>query len=169
MPMKLDAHIENMYSMSSDLKMSTMKSDAGRPPSFACTAGSATPGCAAAGVWFAINAAAAPVAAPVRKLRRSTPGLRGFSIAGYPIIAVARCQFRAAQPERTGRFGGAMRAEKHRIARSMSSLLFGIGAMPIRSSAYSHDRRGVRREAFDRSTARRALVRPARPLRDSRR
>ena len=31
--MKLDAHIENMYSMSSDLKMSTMKSDAWRPVS----------------------------------------------------------------------------------------------------------------------------------------
>ena len=49
--------------------------------------------CAAAGFCVAINAAAAPVAAPVRKLRRSTPGLGGLSMRRYPITTVAPCQF----------------------------------------------------------------------------
>src|SRR5262245_34942057 len=95
MPMKLDAHIENMYSMSSDLKMSTMKSEAGRPVSPACTLGSAVVAvCApATDVCCAISAAAAPVAAPVRKLRRSTPAFFGSSMCRYPITALARCQF----------------------------------------------------------------------------
>src|SRR5688572_12360740 len=93
MPMKLDAHIENMYSMSSDLRMSTMKSDAGRPPPLACTVGSSGAVCALAGACVASNAAAAPVAAPVRKLRRSTPGLLGSSMRRYPITAVVGCQF----------------------------------------------------------------------------
>ena len=47
----------------------------------------AATGCAAAGVCFASNAAAAPVAAPVRKLRRSTLGLGGLSMRRYPNIA----------------------------------------------------------------------------------
>src|SRR5262245_52179076 len=95
MPMKLDAHIENMYSMSSDLKMSTMKSDAGLAVSPPCTLGSAVVAvCApATEVCCAISAAAAPVAAPVRKLRRSTPGFFASSMCRYPITALARCQF----------------------------------------------------------------------------
>ncbi len=87
--MKLDAHIENMYSMSSDLKMSTMKSDAWRAVSPSCTTGSAVvvvaAGCASAtDACFVRSAAAAPVAAPVRKLRRSTRGFSGSSMWRYP-------------------------------------------------------------------------------------
>src|SRR5689334_20080237 len=96
MRMKLDAHIENMYSMSSDLKMSTMKSDAGLAVSPPCTLGSASVEvCApATDVCCAISAAAAPVAAPVRKLRRSTLVFFGSSMWPYPTTVLVRCQFR---------------------------------------------------------------------------
>src|SRR6185503_10834861 len=154
MPMKLDAHIENMYSMSSDLKMSTMKSDAGRPPPLAWTEGSAGPVCAAAGACFASSAAAAPVAAPVRKLRRSTPGLRGFPMRQYPSIVAARCQFRARR-ERTARFGEA------------PGLRAGIESFPVaseaRGSVMERSDSRVDRRRFLRGAVAAALAAPAVP------
>src|SRR5262245_46028830 len=83
MPMKLEAHIENMYSMPSDLKMSTMKSDACLPFSAALTSAAAgaagRASCGAATAGWATNAAA-PAAAPFRKLRRLTGPFCDFFI-----------------------------------------------------------------------------------------
>src|SRR5215212_10596195 len=80
MPMKLDAHMANMYSMSIALNTSTMKSDAGRPRGGA-SGGGADGCCAAAAPGAATNAA--PVAALfIMNSRRSTvdPRRGGFFI-----------------------------------------------------------------------------------------
>src|SRR5205823_11203242 len=74
-PIKLEAHIANMYSMPRDLNRSTMKSEPGRPDCVTSTGGAAAALseariCGVAASAGLATRAAAPVAAPARNLRR---------------------------------------------------------------------------------------------------
>src|SRR5438094_1715183 len=77
MPMKLEAHIANMYSMFIDRKRSTMKSDAyffGPAAAADAAAGGCVCGDACAASGTPGEAAIAAVATPFRKSRRRTGG-----------------------------------------------------------------------------------------------
>src|SRR5205809_6860020 len=90
MPMKLEAHMANMYSICIDRKRSTMKSDAYFfCPASAAGAAAGGGGCgaceAAAGV-----AAIAAVATPLRKSRRPTGGLSDRFMRGSDFSVVSQ-------------------------------------------------------------------------------
>src|SRR6185503_5999563 len=147
MPMKLDAHIENMYSMSSDLKMSTMKSEAGRGGAVVFAGAS----CAATTEACAASSAAAPVAAPARKLRRSTAGFSGSSIgrvSDHRLVWLSICA------PHTARLARATCTERHRIPRLRR---FGLGDVMAKSGSR------VDRRKFLRGAAAAALTAPAIP------